>query len=90
MGYFTFIYIQAGCVLLPSQNKLNVCDGLLDSFPGPNQVFVTCSTEKWGEPGWYLFSHEHDVIRTSRLRFVYCSTEYMLNAWCVCQLLPAS
>ena len=25
------------------------------SFSGPAQLFVTCSTEKWGEPG--IFSH---------------------------------
>ena len=30
------------------------------SFPGPAQLFVTCSMES-GE-AWYLFSHEDDVI----------------------------
>ena len=30
------------------------------SFPGPTQLFVTCSTEKQGEPG--IFSHEHDIM----------------------------
>ena len=25
------------------------------SFPGPAQLFVACSTEKWGEPG--MFHH---------------------------------
>jgi len=29
--------------------------GVLASFPGPAQLFITCSTEKWGEPG--IFSH---------------------------------
>ena len=32
----------------------------LASFPGPAQLFVTCSTKKRGEPG--IFSREHDVI----------------------------
>ena len=32
------------------------------NFPGPAQLFVTCSTVKRGRT-WYLFSCEHDVIR---------------------------
>ena len=29
----------------------------------------------------YLFSHEHDKIKTNGLCCAYCSTDYMLNAW---------
>ena len=32
---------------------------MVASFPGPAQLFVTCSTEK-RERAWYLSSHDHD------------------------------
>ena len=32
---------------------------------------------------WYLFSNEDDIIKTNRLCCAYCSTDYMVNAWCV-------
>jgi len=38
-----------------------VCSFQIASFPGPAQLFITCSMEKWEEPG--IFSHgEHDII----------------------------
>ena len=46
--------------------------------PRPRPASITCSTVKWGEPAWHLFSHEHDAIskmakicRTNRLCFTY-------------------
>ena len=34
------------------------------SFPGPAQLSITCSTEKWGEPG--IFSHMSDVTTNEK------------------------
>ena len=34
-------------------------------FPGPAQLSVTCSTEKWGEPG--IISHVSDVTTNEKL-----------------------
>jgi len=56
------------------------------SFPGPAQPFVTCGMEKQGEPG--IFLSEHDAIDKwkkieQKNSFVYCSTNYTFNDWCV-------
>ena len=88
---------------LLSSNSMNIdtspthiCGLFLASFPGPTQLSVACSTEKYGDP-WYLFSCEHDVyskiakiFRTNWLRFAYCSTDYTLNARCIRQSPSAS
>ena len=69
------------------QQEADWCSHELASYPGPAQLFVACSTEKRGESG--NFSQWDDVSwkwrkfgRTNRLRFTYCSTDYMLNTWC--------
>ena len=38
---------------------------MLDSYPGPAQLFVAYSTEKRGEPG--IFSHVSDVRTNEKL-----------------------
>ena len=72
-----------------------LCSTVVALFPGPTQLSGTSGTEKWGERAWYLFSREHNVIEkwwkyAEQLHFVYCSTDYMLNTWCVRQSLPTS
>ena len=63
--------------------------------PAPTQLSVTCSMEKWGEPGIFSHARWHNqkmakICRTNRLCFVYCLTNYMLNTWCVQESPPTS
>ena len=60
------------------------CSVLLALFTGSAQLSVTCSMEKWGEPG--IFSHVRwhnqkmaKICRTNMLHFAYCSTDYTLK-----------
>ena len=67
----------------------------LASYPGPAQLSVTCSTEKWGEPGIFSHGRWHNrkvmkICRTNRVHFAYYSTDYTLNAWYVWQSPPTS
>ena len=59
-------------------------------IPRPTQLSIACSTEKWGEPGNFLIIawlnwKMAKVFWTNRQCFEYCSTDCMLNAWCVQQ-----
>ena len=63
-------------VPLGQQTNTGRCSLVLRSHPA-------CDHLQYRQVGkaWYLFSHEHDKIKTNRLCCAYCSTDYMLNAW---------
>ena len=57
------------------------CAHIGSLIPRPRPAFRRLQYGKVGR-AWYLFSHEHDLIGKW---FVYCSTDYTLNAWCTRQ-----
>ena len=63
------------------------CKGGLVLFPGPAQLSVTKSEENiisfltWAWRNWKW----QKICTINRLRFAYCSTDYMLNTCCVQQ-----
>ena len=62
------------------------------AFTGPTQLSVVCSSERQGEPG--IFIHvsmtQLEICRTNRVCFMYYSTDYTLNTWCVQHSPPTS
>ena len=77
--------------------RVSACLQKLASYPGPTQLSVACSTEKWAEPG--IFSHvsmtqsencKNLLNYMQQAAFRVFSTDYALNAWCVRQSPPAS
>ena len=64
----TILYHTSDSWEMGMEMRLNWCTlmaythrSVLASFPGPTQLSITISTEKW-ERAWYLFSCEHDII----------------------------
>ena len=83
------------CALWPVNSGENIADTQQPRTQAPLS-FSSLAVRKRGE-SLVSFLMCNDVIikwrkfgRINRLRFAYCSTDYMLNAWCIRQSPPAS